>query len=290
MKQFKDKVAVITGAASGIGKAIAQRCVKEEMKVVLADINEEDLHKTESELKANGGNVLSVKIDVSKRDDMENLAQRTLETFGEVHLLVNNAGVGAGRSPWDSTWSDWEWSINVNLWGVINGVKIFTPIMLDQNTDGHIVNTASFAGLAVGSSPAPYSVTKHAVVALSESLYLSLEQRRALVKVSVLCPGFVKTNIMNSIRNRPVELQNDPVEIPPHLQAHLDFMNASVDTGMPPHQVADHVFNAIRDEKFYIQTHPEWLPAIKLRVDNLLSGENPQNPGETIMKILQPVA
>jgi NAD(P)-dependent dehydrogenase (short-subunit alcohol dehydrogenase family) len=290
MKEFKDKVAVITGAASGIGRGIAERCLQEGMKVVLADINEEDLSKAETELIALGGTVLSVRTDASRRNDMDFLARKTLEVFGKVHLLVNNAGVGAGGSPWEATWSDWEWVIGVNLWGVIHGVKIFTPIMLAQNTDCHIVNTASIAGLTVGGINAPYSVTKHAVVALSESLHLALEARNALVKVSVLCPCFVKTNIMNAERNRPVELQNEPVEIPPHIQAYIDFMNASVEAGMSPVQVADQVFEAIRKEKFYIQTHPEWRPVIKMRVDNLLSEENPQNPRETIMKILQPTA
>ncbi len=288
MKEFKDKVAVITGAASGIGRGIAERCVEEGMKVVLADINEGDLRKAETETKALGGTVLSVRTDITKRNDLELLARKTLDAFGEVHLLVNNAGVGAGGSPWEATWSDWEWVIGVNLWGVIHGVKIFTPIMLAQNTDCHIVNTASLAGLVVGGSSAPYSVTKHAVVALSESLYLALEERNALVKVSVLCPGFVKTNIMNAERNRPVELQNEPVEIPPQVQAYLDFLNAGVEAGMSPLQVADQVFEAIKEEKFYILTHPEWLPVIKLRVDNLLRVENPQNPIDIITKIVQP--
>ena len=287
MKEYKDKVAVITGAASGIGRGIAERCVEEGMKVVLADINEGDLRKAETETKALGGTVLSVRTDVSKREDLELLARKTLDAFGEVHLLVNNAGVGAGGSPWEATWSDWEWVIGVNLWGVIHGVKIFTPIMLAQNTDCHIVNTASLAGLIVGNRSTPYTVTKHGVVALSESLYLELEERNALVKVSVLCPGFVKTNIMNAERNRPVELQNEPVEIPPQVQEYLDFMNAAVEAGMSPLQVADQVFEAIKEEKFYILTHPEWLPVIKLRVDNLLQLENPQNPIDTITKILQ---
>ena len=287
MKEFKGKVAVITGAASGIGRGIAERCVEEGMKVVLADINEEDLHKAETETKALGGTVLSVRTDVTKRNDLELLARKTLDAFGEVHLLVNNAGVGAGGSPWEATWSDWDWVLGVNLWGVIHGVKIFTPIMLAQNTDCHIVNTASVAGLMVGGRSAPYAVTKHAVVALSESLYLELEERNALVKVSVLCPGFVKTNIMNAERNRPVELQNEPVELPSQVQAYLDFMKAAIEAGMSPRQVAAQVFEAIEEEKFYILTHPEWLPVIQLRVDNLLRGENPQNPLDTITKIVQ---
>ncbi len=279
MKEFKDKVAVITGAANGIGRAIAERCVKDGMKVVLADINEKDLGKSETELRDMGGTVLCVKTDVSKRNDMELLARKTLEAFGEVHLLFNNAGVGVSGTAWDATLRDWEWTIGVNLWGVIHGVNIFTPIMLTQNTDCHIINTASVAGLLVGDILAPYSVTKHAVVALSEGLYLALEERRALVKVSVLCPGFVKTNIPNAEKNRPVELQNESNEVSAQAQARMDFMNTGVDGGIPPHEVADQVFEAIKEEKFYILTHPELLPAIRNRLDNILRMGNPQSPG-----------
>ena len=287
MKEFKDKVAVITGAASGIGRAIAERCVEEGMKVVLADIDEEYLRKADNETRDLGGTVLSVVTDVSKRDEIELLARKTLDAFGEVHLLVNNAGVGGGGPLLESTWNDWEWVIGVNLWGVIHGVKIFTPIMLAQNTDCHIVNTASIAGLTVSGRIGAYAVTKHAVVALSESLSLALEEYNTHVKVSVLCPAFVKTNIMNAERNRPVKLQNETVDNPPQVQAYLDFMKAAVEAGIPPIKVADQVFEAIKEERFYILTHPEWLPVVKLRVDNLLQLENPLNPGDTIMEILQ---
>lgn len=204
-----------------------------------------------------------------------------------VDLLVNNAGVSAGISPWEATWNDWEWVIGVNLWGVINGVKVFTPIMIVQNTPCHIVNTASVAGLVVGGSNAPYSVTKHAVVALSEGLYLTLAQRKALVKVSVLCPGFVDTNIMNAHRNRPVELQNEPVEISPQLQGVLDFMKAAIKAGLSPLQVADQVFEAIKEEKFYIVTDPEWMQVVRLRGENLLRLENPLDPADAAMKIIK---
>ena len=287
MKEFKDKVAVITGAASGIGRGIAERCVMEGMKVVLADINEADLAQAEGELEELGGTVLSVKTDVSKRDEVEQLARRTLDAFGGVHLLVNNAGVATGSTPWEATWHDWEWVINVNLWGVINGVKVFTPLMLDQNTECYIVNTSSVAGLIVGSGSSPYSATKHAVVALSENLCLALEQRSPLVKVSVLCPGFINTNIMNCERNRPIHLQNEPVEISPEIQARLDFMTATIKAGLSPRKVADQVFEAIKEEKFYILTHPEWIRAVELRVNDLLRLENPRDPGGTILELMQ---
>src|SRR5215471_5510451 len=145
MKEFKGKVAVITGAASGIGRGIAERCLTEGIKVVLADIDETSLRKTERELKSQGANVLAVRTDVSKRSEVEQLARQTLDAFGHVHLLFNNAGVGAGGAPWEATWNDWEWVIGVNLWGVIHGVKVFTPLMLAQNTECHIVNTSSAA-------------------------------------------------------------------------------------------------------------------------------------------------
>ena len=195
MKEFKGKVAVITGAASGIGRGIAERCVREGMKVVLADIDRVTLTTAETELKTAGGTVLGVRTDVSKRREVELLARQTLDAFGQVHVLFNNAGVAAGGTPWEATWNDWEWVIGVNLWGVIHGVKVFTPLMLSQNTECHIINTSSAAGLIVGGASAPYAVTKHAVVALSESLYLTLQQQNSLIKVSVLCPGLVRSKL-----------------------------------------------------------------------------------------------
>jgi NAD(P)-dependent dehydrogenase (short-subunit alcohol dehydrogenase family) len=288
MNEFKGKVAVITGAASGIGRGIVERCVSEGMKVVLADIEEADLAKAETELKTAGGTVLAVRTDVSKRNDVESLARQALNAFGQVHLLFNNAGVAAGGAPWEATWNDWEWVIGVNLWGVIHGVKVFTPIMLAQNTECHIVNTSSAAGLIVGSGSATYAATKHAVVALSESLYLSLQQRNSLVKASVLCPGLVRTNIADAERHRPQELRNEPVKMTPEMQAGLAAFKATMETGMPPLQVADAVFDAIRKEQFYILSHPEWTEVIQLRTDKLLRMENPQGPMPTILKLVNP--
>jgi len=287
MQDFPGKVAVITGAASGIGLAIAQRCVLERIKVVLADIEQDPLGTAETALKAAGGTVLAVRTDVSRRADVELLARRTLDAFGQVNLLFNNAGVAAGGPPWEATWNDWEWVIGVNLWGVIHGVKIFTPLMMAQNTECHIVNTSSAAGLTVGGASAPYSVSKHAVVALSESLYLMLQQRNSLVKVSVLCPGLVRTNIVRAERNRPAELRNEPVPMTPEMQAGLAAFKAALDASMPPDKVAAAVFDAIRNEQFYILSHPEWREVIQLRTDNLLRMENPQSPVATILKLIQ---
>lgn len=288
MRDFKGKVAVITGAASGIGRGITERCVQAGMRVVLADIEEASLAKAESELRALGGDVLSHKTDVSKRSEVEMLARRALDAFGQVHLLFNNAGVAAGGAPWEATWNDWEWVIGVNLWGVIHGVKVFTPLMLAQNTECHIVNTASAAGVIVGGGSAPYSVTKHAVVALSESLYLTLQQRNSLVKVSVLCPGLVRTNIVDAERTRPAALHNEPVEMTPAMQAGRAALKAAMEASMPPLEVADIVFAAIEKQQFYILTHPEWTEVIQLRTDKLLRMENPQDPLPTIGKLISP--
>jgi NAD(P)-dependent dehydrogenase (short-subunit alcohol dehydrogenase family) len=278
VKDFKDKVAVITGAASGIGRAIAERCVQEGMKVVLADVEEPALVQTEQELRAKGGNVLAVGTDVSKVSDVEMLAQKTLNSFGAVHLLFNNAGVGAGSTIWESSLADWQWVMNVNLWGVIYGIRVFVPIMLTQDTECHIVNTASAAGLVPYHPAAPYHVTKHAVVALSEHLCHSLAERNAKVKASVLCPGWVNTRIMDSGRNRPPELQDEPMSesMSPELEVIVQEMRQAAQTGMSPQQVADYVFKALRVEQFYILTHPEFNSMVQNRMENILKQRNPE--------------
>ncbi len=277
MKDFKDKVAVITGAASGIGRAIAERCAQEGMKVVLADVEEPALAQAEQELRAKGATVLAVRTDVSRAAEVEALAQKTLKAFGAVHLLFNNAGVGAGSTVWESSLADWQWVLGVNLWGVIHGVRVFVPTMLAQDTECHIVNTASIAGLLNYHPGATYQVTKHAVVALSENLYYSLAQRKAKVKVSVLCPGWVNTRIMDSERNRPPELGNPPMSGPisPELVAVIQGMRQAALDGMSAQQVADYVFKAIRAEQFYILTNPEFNPAVQKRMEDILQQRNP---------------
>jgi NAD(P)-dependent dehydrogenase (short-subunit alcohol dehydrogenase family) len=276
MKDFQDKVAVVTGAASGIGHALAEKSAQEGMKVVLADVEERALKQAEEELKASGADVLAVQTDVSKAADVQTLAKLAFATYGGVHLLFNNAGVGGGSTVWESSLADWQWVLGVNLWGVIHGVHYFVPRMLEQDTEGHIVNTASIDGL-VSSPGGIYTVSKHGVVALSETLYYQLTLGGAKLKVSVLCPGFVNTRIMDAARNRPAELQNDQAErkVSPQEERIVQFIRQATQAGMPPPQVADIVFKAIRDETFYILPHPQWKEAIRTRMEDILQERNP---------------
>ena len=228
-----------------------------------------------------GGNVFTVVTDVSKSEDVERLAQSTLERFGAVHLLFNNAGVAGPDWLWKSTLDQWEWIVGVNLWGVIHGLRVFVPIMLEQDVDCHIVNTASIAGLCSYPGLGIYSVTKHAVVTLSETLYHELNQIDAKVQVSVLCPAGVSTQIGESERNRPEGTSDrswvsgsSPGDTGPGEEWNQRLWDGSIE----PRQVADDVFNAIRDERFYILTHPEHNEAMRVRLEDILEGRNPTNP------------
>jgi NAD(P)-dependent dehydrogenase (short-subunit alcohol dehydrogenase family) len=271
MQKFRDKIAVITGASSGIGYGIAERCAKEGMKLVLAGISLENLKKAEKSLEHLGTDMMCVQTDVSKQDDIEKLAKKTIEEFGAVHLLVNNAGVGAGLSIWESSWHDWEWAIGVNLWGVIYGIKVFVPIMIALEEPCHIVNTSSIAGLLAQHPSAPYQVTKHAVIALTENLQYSLIQKETKIRASVLCPGYVKTRILEAERNRPKELENEEIEISPEQEAILQYLRESIDAGISPQEVADLLFRAIKEEKLYVGTHPELIPRVQERMETIMS-------------------
>ena len=278
MKDFKDKVAVITGAASGIGRALADRCVQEGMKAVLADVEAEPLATAEASLKASGATVLAVQTDVSQARDVEALAQKTMEAFGAVHVLCNNAGVGTEAAVWESTLAEWEWIVGVNLWGVVHGVRVFVPLMLAQDAECHIVNTASTAGLISGPGLGAYKVTKHGVVTLSETLHHELAERGAKVKVSVLCPGIVNTRIMESARNRPGDLAPTGPRGPAS-EERWEALRRLVPAGMPAAQVADAVFEALRKDRFYILTHPEGKEAVRTRMEDILQERNPTPPG-----------
>lgn len=284
MLHFRDKVAVITGAASGTGRALAERCAQEGMKVVLGDIDQKSLSQTKEEMKAAGATVLDVLTDVSKISDIEALAQKTLDAFGAVHLLCNNAGVitvdDLVRPIWESTLADWEWVLNVNLWGVIHGVRVFTPIMLEQDTDCHIINTASMGGFISGPISGIYGVSKHGVVTLSETLHYNLAQQGTKVKVSVLCPGLVDTRIVDAALKRVGELKNDSMagEVSPEDEQKIQALRRPLQEGMSPTQVVDCLFNGIREGKFYILTHPERKENIQTRMENILQERNPTIP------------
>jgi len=274
MKEFKERVAVITGAASGIGCGLAWRCAQEGMKVVLADVDVSALSNTAAALQATGAVILAVPTDVSKASDVEALAHKTLETFGAVHLLCNNAGVGTVPAIWESSLDEWEWILGVNLWGVIYGIHFFVPIMLNQATGGHIVNTASVAGLISTPGLGAYKVSKHGVVALSETLFHELAQRNANVNVSVLCPGYVDTNLMDtSARHRPTTRPQNTDEL-----ANEQRLREAVRAGTSPDRIAECVFTALKEDQFYILPHPEWKDLVRVRMEDILYDRNPTNP------------
>ena len=276
MRELRGKVAVITGAASGIGRAVAGRCAGAGMKVVLADVEESALVAAERAFKDAGADVLGVRTDVSRADDVEALAGRAVERFGAVHLVHNNAGVAAGGLMWELPLADWKWVLGVNLWGVIHGVRTFVPLMLAQGDEGHVVNTASLAGLTSTPFLGPYSVSKHGVVTLSETLLKELAMQGAKVKVSVLCPGLVRTRIGESGRNRPAQLEHERDDD----ASAVDAMSSGafqqlVEAGMDPAAVADQVLEAVRQERFWVLTHPELDQAIRSRADDILERRNP---------------
>lgn len=276
MKDFQDKVAVITGAASGIGRALAERSANAGMKVVLADVEEQALARTEREMRAAGRTVLAVRTDVSKPEDVKALARKTLDSFGAVHLLCNNAGVFvAQKATWETTLEDWRWCLGVNLWGVIHGIQTFVPIMLKQNTEGHVVNTASVAGLLSTPYMAIYDATKHAVVTVTESLHHELLLLGSRIKASVLCPGFIRTSIMGSYRNRPVEFGTQSAEEATTVPSMWEGYRKAIDAAFPPQFVAEQVFHAIWHEKLYIHTTSDFHEMVRQRADDIVGQRNP---------------
>jgi NAD(P)-dependent dehydrogenase (short-subunit alcohol dehydrogenase family) len=285
MRDFEGKVAVITGGASGMGKAFAERFAREGVKIVLADVEEEALNATVQEMQQAEYDIVGVLADVSSAQAIEELAEKTLETYGKVHLLFNNAGVGGGGEGsklWEHSVQDWDWTFGVNLWGVVYGIKTFLPIMLEQGEGGHVINTASIAGLIGGSGLDIYGATKHAVVRVSEALHFQLAELDSPVKASVLCPGFVETNIGTSWRNRPDQLWTDGArpsdeELEQRRQARAS-VQATRQNVITPQVVADQVFEAVRDEQFYIITHDNFDDAIRTRMDNILARRNPIAP------------
>lgn len=265
VEHLNGKVAVITGGASGIGLALAERFAAEGMKVVLADVDEPRLRDVEARMSESGIDVAAVVADTSSEADVEALAQATLERFGGAHVLCNNAGIAGIGDPWKDPMALWERIIGINVLGVVHGIRAFLPIMQDQG-EGHIVNTASMAGLVPVPGAAPYAATKHAVVGLSESLYLELAAVGSPVGVSALCPAFVKTRLME---HEPAAV-DDPI-------ANLmnEMLRSGVEGGIPASEVADQVVDAIRSDRFWVLTHPEARPAAVERVQRAADQTNP---------------
>ena len=275
MQELKGKVAVITGAAEGIGKAIAVAAAAEGMRLVLADISDTLLNNTVQELRETGAKVIGVVTDVAKESDIQTLADQAYAQFGHVHLLVNNAGVAFAKSAWETTAKDWEWIMGINLYGITHALRIFIPRMLASDEVAHIVNTASVAGLIAEPALAAYNVSKFGVVALSESLHHDLSLRKSKIGVSVLCPSWVKTRIIDAERNRKTEDRIQADQLEKVSQKTGAAINKAVEAGISPQQVASDVIAAVKANTFYILTHPETKAAVAIRSEDILQGRPP---------------
>jgi NAD(P)-dependent dehydrogenase (short-subunit alcohol dehydrogenase family) len=274
MDDLRGKVAVITGGASGIGRALAERFAAEGMKIVIADIDEVAMRAVEVQLAEGGTEVLTQLCDTSLEAEMQSLADATVSRFGGAHVLCNNAGVIGKGDAWRSPIAVWDWVIGINLYGVIHGIRAFLPIMEDQG-EGHIVNTASMAGLVALPGAAPYNVTKTGVVALSEGLYLELKATGSPVRVSALCPGFVKTNLAKG-QKWTERLGSEPGAAQTPMAQMMDAVLAQgVEEGIEATDVADQVVDAIRTERFWILTHPEMRQAPVERMQRAADQANP---------------
>lgn len=259
MKEFKGRVAVVTGGASGLGYAMCQRFAAEGMRIVMADIQGPNLDAAAGKLRAGGAEVTPVACDVSQWEQVQVLADTTQKTYGGAHIVCNNAGIRTMTRVWETSIEDWRWAVGVDLWGVIHGVKAFLPGMLARGEPGHIVNTASTAGFITGRMNAPYSVSKYGVIALSETLYNELRHDNLPVSVSVLCPGTVRTNLrQNSNKMVP---SGSPVATHP---------DGKLPDERTPEEVADMVFDAVRDDRFWILTHPAVHKDIERRAEGII--------------------
>lgn len=279
---FKGKTAVLTGAGSGFGLECARIGARLGMNLVLVDVQQDALDQASNEARATGVDVMSFKIDVANAGEMQAMSQAAFDRFGAPNVVFNNAGVGSGGLIWENTVSDWEWVLGVNLWGVIHGVRLFTPMMLDAaakdpNWQGHIVNTASMAGLLNPPNMGVYNVSKHAVVSLSETLYQDLGLVTDQVSASVLCPYFVPTGISQSHRNRPSELRT---AAPTRSQLISQAMtHKAVESGKTTAaDVAQKVFDGITTGQFYIFSHPKALGNVQSRMECILQQANPADP------------
>ncbi len=273
MQLGSGKVVVVTGGASGIGFALADRFARDGLGVVLADVDADGLARAREQIAARGVDTIAVVADVSDERSVNELADTAREHFGAVHVLCNNAGVTSLTDPWFGPIAAWQWVLGVNLWGVVHGVRAFLPAMLTQG-EGHIVNTASMAGLQPGAGPS-YDASKHGVVALSEDLYRTLQQMNVPIGVSVLCPGWVRTNIGDAERNWPASLGDKP-ERDAVADVVIRHMQRALDEGTNPAVVADLVADAVAREKFWILPHPEFVELAVRRWHTIADGVNPE--------------
>jgi NAD(P)-dependent dehydrogenase (short-subunit alcohol dehydrogenase family) len=274
MKMLEGRVAAVTGAASGLGRAMALAFAGEGMHAALADVDEPGLKSTLNEVQSRGVRAFAMRVDVSRYQEVESFCSKAIAQFGATHVVCNNAGVSPLGAVWENTLADWQWILGVNLWGVIHGVRAFVPRLLAQG-EGHVVNTASVAGLISPPGMGAYNATKHAVVALSESLYHDLRLRGSPVGVSVLCPAYVPTGIADSERNRPRELWN-PGKKPSKEEA---LLKKAVASGkLSADDVARAVVAAVKEERFYVLTHPRIKGAIRARMEDILDERAPRNP------------
>jgi NAD(P)-dependent dehydrogenase (short-subunit alcohol dehydrogenase family) len=284
MITFKNRTAVITGAASGFGLEASRIAAREGMNVVMADVQADALERAAAEIRGLGAEVLAFRLDVSQAHEVDELGAATLERFGTPHVVFNNAGVGLGGLIWEHSAHDWAWVIGVNVMGVAHGVRVFTPLMLaaakaDPAYEGHIVNTASMAGLLNPPNMGAYNVSKHAVVSLSETLYQDLALVSEQVTASVLCPYFVPTGIHQSHRNRPAETIAPGTQPTPSQRIAQAMTGKAVESGkVSAAEVAGLVFDAMREKRFYIYSHPNALTAVQTRLEDVLQARNPTDP------------
>ena len=277
MKEFKGKVAVITGAANGFGQEFAKEAAQRQMKLVICDIDKEGLKRTSEILDQMKADYLALEMDVTIYENVLLLAEKTMASYGQVDLLFNNAGVVVAGPLWETPVKDMDYIIQSNLYSVAYGLKVFIPLMEKQNTPCHIVNTASVAGLMTSTMMPLYYSTKFANVALSESTYYQLQEKNSKIKMSIYCPGFVQTDLHNCDDRRPERfaIDDDPYYSSFGYNQYNEVKKHLIETGIPIDSVRTTVFEAIEDEKFYILTHPNYLPLIGLRVKYIMDGKNP---------------
>lgn len=283
---FEGRVAVITGAASGIGLGMAEVFANNGMKVMMADVEEEALNREAQRLRDANLDVTACVTDVTRIESLENLRDRAIDTYGRVHILCNNAGVAAGVGPiWETTAADWSWVMGVNLMGVVHGTRLFVPHMIEHGEPGHVVNTSSILGLVTGGGSI-YDVTKHAVTRFTEGLSIDLRAANSAISASVLCPGMIATNILKSQRNRPEALTNDQSHLSEAALSRMANMRDEMDKrfqefGMPATEVGEIVLDAIKNDTFYVLTHPDNMEMVRRRFDAVLNLAHPEprSPG-----------